>query len=367
MDDCSRQLRIGMLAPVSWPVPPESYGPWEQVVSNLTEALVMRGHDVTLFAAPGSKTSARLIETVAHPFSLWPEEELRRLLRFDPGSGLLDGPPDFRALEQQHISICMEAAHSNDFDIVHSHLHVHALVFSRLLPCPMVTTLHGSAWVQAEHPILDRHRDQPFVSISDSERSFKPDLNYVATVYNGIDIDTYKFCELKEEYLLFSGRLAPEKGVAEAVEIALRSGMPLIIAGLIEEKHRDYFETTVQPHLADGSVEYVGLLSQKDLVALYQKAKALLCPTLWAEPFGLVAVEAQACGTPVLGRRRGAMVEIIQEGKTGFLFDDVDEAVRLVQRLDEIDPCTCRENVEQRFTSAVMAEAYEKVYDLILK
>lgn len=172
---------------------------------------------------------------------------------------------------------------------------------------------------------------------------------------------------MKEEYLLFSGRLAPEKGVAEAVEIALRSGMPLKMAGMIEEKHRDYFETTVQPHQADGSVEYVGLLSQKELVALYQKAKGLLCPTLWAEPFGLVAVEAQACGTPVLGSRRGATVEIVQEGKTGFLFDDVDEAVRLVQRLDEVDPSTCRENVEQRFTSAVMAEAYEKVYDVILK
>jgi glycosyltransferase involved in cell wall biosynthesis len=336
-------------------------------VSNLTEALVGRGHDVTLFAAPGSETSARLVETVAHPFSHWPEEDLRRPQRFDPSSGLLTGPPNFRALEQQHISICMEAAHRGDFDILHSHLHVHALVFSRLLPCSMVTTLHGSAWVQADHPILDRHRDQPFVSISDAERSFKPDLNYVATVYNGIDTGMYRFCELKEEHLLFSGRLAPEKGVAEAVQIALKSGMPLKIAGMIEERHRDYFETTVQPHIEDGDVEYVGLLSQRELVALYQRAKGLLCPTVWAEPFGLVAVEAQACGTPVLGSRRGATVEIVREGKTGFLFDEVDEAVRLVQRLDEIDPGACRENAEQRFTSAVMAKAYEDVYGVILR
>jgi len=359
-------LKIAMLAPISWPVPPEGYGPWEQVVSNLTETLVLRGHDVSLFAAPGTKTSARLIETVPHPFSLWPEEELRRPNQFDPGSGLLVGPPNFRALEQQHIAICMEAAHDGDFDIVHSHLHIHALIFSRLIPCPMVTTLHGSAWVKVDHAILNRYKEQPFVSISNAERSFKPDLNYIATVYNGINIDQYEYCETKEDYLFFSGRFAPEKGIAEAVQIALKSGMPLKMAGMIEEIHRDYFETTVRPYIDHRNVEYLGLLSQKDLVPLYQRARGVLCPIHWAEPFGLVGVEALACGTPLLAARKGALPEIIREGETGFLFDNVDEAVQRIQRLDEIDPIACREDVEQRFSSAVMTDAYLMSYKSVL-
>ena len=367
MGDSSERLRIAMLAPVSWPVPPKSYGPWEQVVANLTEALVKRGHEVSLFAAHGSKTSGRLFATVPHPFSLWPEDELRQLQQLNPNTGLLDGPPHFRALEQQHIAICMEAAHEGNFDIVHSHLHVHALIFSRLIPCPMVTTLHGSAWVQADHAILNRYKDRPFVSISDSERAFKPDLNYVATVYNGIDTKTYGYCDEKEDYLLFSGRIAPEKGAAEAVQIALQAGMPLKIAGMIERKYQDYYEKTIQPYVDNKNVDYLGLLSQKELVPLYQKARGQLCPIRWAEPFGLVLAEAQACGTPILGTRKGAFAEIIQDGKTGFLFDDVDEAVRLVQRLGEIEPLACRHNAEQRFSPGVMATAYEKVYQMLLR
>ena len=356
-----------MLAPVSWPVPPKSYGPWEQVVANLTEALVQRGHEVTLFAARGSKTSARLVATVPHSFSLWPEDERNRPQRLDPSTGLLDGPPHFRALEQQHIAICMEAAREGKFDIVHSHLHVHALIFGRLIPCPMLTTLHGSAWVQADHAILDRYKDQPFASISDSERAFKPDLNYVATVYNGIDAEVYGYCDVKEDYLLFSGRFAPEKGAAEAVQIALQSGMPLKMAGMVEEKYQEYYEAAIQPYVDNRNVEYLGLLSQKELVPLYQKARGLVCPIRWAEPFGLTLAEAQACGTPILGARKGALVEIIREGKTGFLFDEVDEAVRLVPRLSEIEPLACRQNAELRFSSDVMAGAYEKVYRKLLE
>ncbi len=367
VSDSSETLRIAMLAPVSWPVPPRSYGPWEQVVANLTEGLVKQGHDVTLFAARGSKTRARLVETVPHPFSLWPEDELSRPQQFDSSSGLLDGPPHLRALEQQHIAICMEAAREGDFDIVHSHLHVHALIFSRLIPCPMLTTLHGSAWVQADHAILNRYKDRPFASISDSERAFKPDLNYVATVYNGIDTEAYGYCDSKEDYLLFSGRFAPEKGAAESVQIALRSGMPLKMAGMIEEKYQDYFETAVQPYVDSRNIMYLGLLSQEELVPLYQKARGLVCPIKWAEPFGLAVAEAQSCGTPILGARRGAFVETVQEGRTGFLFDKVDEAVGLVQRLGGIEPAACRHNAEMRFSSSVMAGAYEKVYHMLLR
>jgi len=359
-------MKIAMLAPVSWPVPPEGYGPWEQVVYNLTEQLVRMGHEVTLFAASGSVTSAQLVETLPHPFSLWPEEELKIKPGQDPISGLLKGPPSFRALEQLHIAICMEAAHSGDFDVVHSHLHVHALLFGRLIPCPLLTTLHGSAWVLAHHPILERYKDLPFVSISDSERRFKSDLNYVATVYNGIDLNFYSFNEKKEDYFLFSGRLSPEKGAHEAVQIALKAGVSLKLAGMIENQYLDYYHSKIEPFVDGKNIEYVGLLSQKEMIPLYQKARALICPILWAEPFGLVGVEAQACGTPVLGRRRGALVELVKEGENGFLFESIEEAVSLLNRVHEIDPVNCRRNVEERFSSEVMARGYINVYKKLL-
>ncbi len=355
-------LRIAILSPVSWPVPPEGYGPWEQVAGNLTEQLVKRGHEVTLFAAAGSKTAGKLVETVPHPFSLWPEQETKDHARLDPDTGLLTGPPNFRALEQQHIAICMEAARDGCFDVVHSHLHIHAVIFSRLIDCPMVSTLHGAAWATANHPVFDRYRDQPYVSISNAERAFKPDLNYVATVYNGINIDAFPLCEEKEDYLLFAGRLSPEKGTAEAIEIALKAGMPLRLAGMIESQYRDYYDQRIKPHVDGRNITYLGLLSQRELAPHYQHARALICPILWDEPFGLTCVEAQACGTPMIGSRRGAFPELIQSGETGFLFDTMNEAVEAVKHLDRINPNTCRTNVKTRFSAPVMAEGYEAVY-----
>ena len=358
----SEGLRVAMLAPVSWPVPPEGYGPWEQVVSNLTEGLVANGHDVTLFAAAGSQTSAQLVETVPHAFSLWPESERNATQQFDLVSGLLEGPPDFRALEQQHIATCIEAARDGDFDVVHSHLHIHALVFSRLIPCPFVSSLHGAAWVNASHAVFDRYRDQPFVSLSDAERQLKPDLNYVATVYNGIRLDAFPLCDKKEDYLLFAGRLAPEKGAAEAVQIAKQAGMPLRIAGLIEPQHRAYFDERIEPHLDDRNVTYLGLLSQRDLAPQYQQAAAVLFPISWCEPCSMVGIEAQCSGTPIIGTRYGYLPELVKHGETGFLVDSVEEAVEAVRRLPEIDPLACRANIVARFSASTMAAGYERVY-----
>ncbi len=359
-------LRIAVLAPVSWPVPPESYGPWEQVCSNLCEHLVALGHEVTLFAAPGSKTSAHLVATVPHPFNLWPEAQLRSEQRVDPVSGLLIGPPDFRVLEQNHIASCMEWVADGDFDVVHSHLHVHAVIFSRLMPCPIISTLHGSAWVQSVHGVLNRYKDLPFVSISDAERAFKPDLNYVATVYNGIDLGRYQFNPNKDDFLLFSGRLAPEKGAAEAIEIARRSGRPLKIAGMIEPRHHDYYRQRIEPHIDGHQVEYLGLLKQVDLVRWYQRAAALLCPIQWAEPFGLVGAEALACGTPVIASARGALVEIVEPGRTGYLCRSTDEAVAAVGNLAAIRTTDCRAAAEARFEASVMARGYVAAYRKVL-
>lgn len=356
-----------MLAPISWPVPPTGYGPWEMVAHNITENLVALGHDVTLFAAAGSMTSANLVATAPHAFNTWPEDDKNQPRRFDASTGLLESPPDFRAVEQLHIATCMEAVRDGDYAIVHSHLHIHALAFSRLIACPMVSTLHGAAWVRAFHPVFDAYKDQPFVSLSNAERQLKPDLNYIATVYNGIDLQRFPFCGKKEDYLLFAGRLSPEKGPAEAVEIARKASRPLRMAGMIEGEYQDYFDAKVKPFIDGKNVEYLGLLSQEDLALQYQRAAAVLFPISWCEPCSMVGIEAQGSGTPIIGTRFGYLPELIIDGETGFLVDTVDEAAAAVGRLDEIDPAACRHNVEQRFSAPVMAKGYADVYRSLVR
>ena len=355
-------MRIAMLAPISWPLPPTGYGPWEQVAYNLTEELVKLGHDVTLFAAAGSVTAAKLVETCPHAMSVWPEAERNAPRRFDARTGLLEGPPDTRVWEELHLAACMERAAGGEFDVVHSHLHVHALVYARLIRCPLVSTLHGAAWVRSAHPILKAYKENPFVSLSNAERTLLPELNYVATVYNGIRLQDFPFEPEKDEYLLFAGRLAPEKGPDVAIEIARRAGRRLLIAGLIEPQYEDYFNATIKPHLDGRQVEYLGLLSQAELAPVYRKAAGVLFPINWCEPFGLVAVEAQASGTPLIATRFGALPEIIVEGQTGFVVDSVDEGVTAVDKLAAISPATCRHNIETRFSVVQMAQAYQAVY-----
>lgn len=359
-------MRVAILAPVSWPLPPVGYGPWEQVAYNLAEALVALGQDVTVFAASGSESSATVVPTVPHAFECWPREERERTRAFSPESGLLEGPPDFRVLEEAHIATCMEAAADGAFDIVHSHLHVHALCFSSLISCPLLSTLHGSAWVRATHDVLRRYRDCPFVSLSDAERSFLPELNYVATVHNGIDIDRFPFESSKDDYLLFAGRLSPEKGPCRAIEVAHRAGRRLLLAGMIEPQYQDYFDSRIKPHLDGKNVAYVGLLSQNELAPLYRKAAGVLFLINWCEPFGLVAVEAQASGTPIIASRYGALPELIVEGRTGFIVDDLDAAVERVSRLPEIVPEACRRNAAERFTIECMGRGYLAAYQRAL-
>ncbi|MFQ5494477.1 MAG: glycosyltransferase family 4 protein [Phycisphaerae bacterium] len=356
-------MRIAMLAPISWPLPPSGYGPWELVAHNLTEQLVRLGHHVTLFAAGGSESSADLSVTVPHALSTWPEPERSRARGFNRDTGLMEGPPDARALEALHIGTCMERAAAGEFDVVHSHLHVHALVFGRLVRCPLVTTLHGSAWVRATHPVLLAYREQPFVTISDAERTLLPELNYVATVHNGIHLDDFPLETKKDDYLLFAGRLSPEKGPDVAIRIAQRSGRRLLLAGLIESQHQGFFDERIKPHLDGERIEYLGLLSQRELAPYYRKAAGVLFPISWCEPFGLVAVEAQACGTPLIATRFGALPEIIVEGKTGFVVESVEAAVRAVDQLADLSPTACRENAETRFSDAVMAGGYAAVYE----
>ena len=355
-------MKIAMLAPISWPLPPTGYGPWERVAYNLTQELVRLGHDVTLFAAAGSRTNATLVATTPYALSIMPRPLRDRPRRLNPASGLLEGPPDPRIIEQVHIAQCMERAATGAFDVVHSHLHVHALPFARLIACPLVSTLHGAAWVAPTHDVFRRYRDLPYVSLSDAERQFLPDLNYVATVYNGIRLSDFPFHADKEDYLLFAGRLAPEKGPDKAIDVAHRSGRRLLIAGMIEPQYQDFFDTRVKPFVDGRSVEYLGLLSQAELAPLYRKAAGVLFLISWAEPFGLVAVEAQASGTPIIATRMGALPEIIVDGQTGFVVDSVDDAAHAATCLDQIQPAACRKNAESRFSAARMATGYVAAY-----
>jgi glycosyltransferase involved in cell wall biosynthesis len=328
-----------MIAPIAHPYRPDGYGPWERVTHDLTERLVELGVDVTLFAPSGSATEARLVETVEGPLDALPDA--------DP-----------RLLEEIHLATAMEATLDDRFDLIHSHLHVHALVYSRLIPCPMVTTLHGTGWIGAHHPLLQRYREQAFVSLSGAERRLLPELNYVATIPNGIHLDDFPLGPGDGGYLAFVGRIAPEKAPDLAIEVTRAAGMPLRMAGPVEDRHRDFFDL-----LDWGSdVEYLGSLRRGEVAELLAGAAALVMPLRWDEPFGLVVIESMATGTPVVAWRRGAMSEIIEDGLTGFLVDDVPAAVAAVGRVRALDRDACRARAAIRFSDTRMAFDYRMVY-----
>lgn len=334
-------MRIGMLAPITHPYPPPGYGPWERVTHDLTERLVADGLDVTLFAPAGSVTGARLVETSPTP--------------------LATGGAVPRLEEQAHVAAAMEMAAGGALDIVHSHLHVHALVFSRIVPVPVLTTLHGAAWDPLHHPLLRRYSDMPFVSLSRREREFLPELNYVATIPHGLATDEIEVGAGGGGYVAFVGRIAPEKAPDLAVEAAARAGVPLLMAGPIDEAHRDFADDLLGslPRLVD----YVGPLPRSDVATLIGDARGLLMPLRWDEPFGLVVIESLATGTPVVAWERGAMPEIVDHEQTGFLVDDAREAAESIERLGELSRELCRSAAVARFSDRRMASDYLSVYN----
>jgi glycosyltransferase involved in cell wall biosynthesis len=293
-----------------------------------------------LFAPRGSVTTANLVETVEGP--------------------LTRSERDPRLEEEKHLAISMETIASGRFEVAHSHLHVHALVFSRLLPVPMLTTLHGAAWDPAHHDLLRRYAEAPYVSISHVEQSLLPELNYVATIANGIRVAEIPVGDGGGGYLVFAGRVAPEKGADLAIEVARKAGLPLRMAGPVEERHRDFFEATIGG--AAGGVEYLGNLSREELWGLLGGAIALLMPLRWPEPFGLVVAESLAAGTPVIAWRMGSMPEIIEDGVTGRLVDDTAGAVAAVEEIPRISRQACRQAAESRYSDVVMARRYLAVY-----
>lgn len=327
--------RIAILSPVAWRTPPRQYGAWETVASNITEGLVARGWDVTLFATADSLTSARLHATAGHGY-----EE--------------DRSADPKVAEYLHISEAFE--HAGEFDLIHSHYDFMALTYSRLVRTPVLTTIHGFSSPQIM-PVYQKYCAGYFVSISDSDRA--PGLNYLATVYNGIDLALYPLQPSSGSALVFLGRIHPDKGVHLAIDTARATGLPLLIAGIIQDEA--YFRQQIEPHL-DQQIQYLGAVDVAGKNALFARARGLLHLNTIPERFGLVMAEAGAAGVPVIAMDLGSCREVIEDGKTGFLVNTASQAAQAVTRLGEIDPATCRQRVEQRFSVNTMVEAYERVY-----
>ncbi len=329
-----------MLAPIAWRTPPLHYGPWELVTSHLTEALVARGVDVTLFATLNSVTSAKLDGVVPAPYNE------------DPSI-------DAKVWEFRHLAYLFERA--DQFDIIHNQADFPAHAFAPLIKAPIVTTIHGFS-SERILPMYEPFQDQVrYVAISEADRH--PRLRYAATIHHGIPIADFPFDPLGGEDLLFFGRIHPDKGAAEAIAAARASGRRLNMYGIIQDD--DYHQRRVAPALDGVSVAYHGPIGGAARVAALGKARALLHLVNFNEPFGLSVVEAMACGTPVIAARRGSMPELIEDGVTGFLVDSVEEAVSAIHRIDEIDRARVRRAVELRFTSTEMADAYLRLYQRI--
>lgn len=328
--------KIAVLSPVAWRTPPRQYGAWETVASNVTEGLVARGWDVTLFATGDSLTQGRLHSVVACGY-----EE--------------DGGIDPKAAECLHISEVFEQAAR--FDLIHNHYDFVPLAYTRLVSTPVLTTIHGFSSPRIL-PVYEKYRDGYYVSISDSDR--QPGLNYLGTVYNGIDLSLYPFQESGGGDLVFLGRIHPDKGVHLAIEVARAAGLPLQIAGIIQDKR--YFHEHVEPHLDGHTIRYAGPLDVAGKNDLFSNAFALLHLNTIPERFGLVIAEANAAGVPVIAMDLGSCREVIEDGRTGFLVSDVEQACKALERIGEIDRVACRERVQQRFSLGRMVEAYERVY-----
>ncbi len=334
-------MRIAQVAPLGLRIPPKRYGGIERVASYLTEALVCQGHDVTLFARSDAVTRARLI---APDDGASPPDQLGNLWAY------------------YHLMLEQVYRHAEAFDAVHFHTGYRHFPLVRRAPLPHVTTMHWKMDTAELTPLFAEYQEMPLVSVSEAQREPLPRLNWLGTVYHGLPQALYAARYEPGQYLAFLGVLSPRKGAGEALEIARRAGMPLKLAGIVPDKYRDFFEAEVQPHLASPRVEYVGELNDKEKEAFLGNATALLCPIQFAEPFGLVMIEAMACGTPVIAYRRGAASEVVDDGVTGFVVEGLETAVEAVKQVNALNRTTCRQVFEHRFTARRMAEDYVAIY-----
>jgi glycosyltransferase involved in cell wall biosynthesis len=339
-------VRIAQVAPLFESVPPHGYGGTERVVSYLTEELVRAGHEVTLFASADSRTAATLIPGV--PLSI------------------RANPHGQDALSAHLVMLEQVAQRAAGFDVIHAHLDHLPFSLARRSHTPWITTLHGRLDLDYLAPVFQEFREQHVVSISDAQRDPLPWLRWAATVYHGLPRDLYRFHARSDDYLVFVGRISEEKRVDRAVEIAIRNRRKLRIAAKIDDADADYYRH-IQRKLRHPLVEFVGEVGDQEKDELLGNAAALLFPIDWPEPFGLVMIEALACGTPVIAWRHGSVEEIIQDGSTGFLCQDVGQAARAVAELSRLDRAACRRAFEERFTADRMAAQYVEVYEWICK
>jgi len=326
-------MKIGVIASIAHRLPPKNYGPWEQIAATLTEGFVDNGHDVTLFATADSVTSAHLHGTVP--------------VGYEEGEAV-----DAKVCEALHNSAAFERA--NEFDVLANHFDFMPLTYSRLVTTPMVTTIHGFS---SPHivPVYEAYDDiAHYVAISDADRH--PDLRYDAMIHHGIDLSQFTFQPDPGEYLLFLGRIHPDKGAHLAIEVARRAGLPLIIAGVIQDEV--YFRDAVQPHIDGVDVSFRGSVGPAERDALLGGARALLHLISFAEPFGLSVIESLATGTPVIATPLGSMPELLRDGITGFLVSDVPAAAAAVARIDELSRATCRDEAHRRFSADRMVAEY---------
>jgi glycosyltransferase involved in cell wall biosynthesis len=334
-------MRIAVLSPVSWRTPPRHYGPWESVVSLLTEELVDMGLDVTLFATGDSQTRARLVAVCPRPYSE-------------------DSSVNPKVAECLHIADVFER--SADFDLIHNHFDFLPLTYTALVDTPVLTTIHGFS-SPSIIPVYRKYNGRShYVAISESDKS--PELDYLATIHHGIDVSQFPFSGAKGTYLLFFGRIHPEKGAREAIQVAKGVGIKLVLAGIIQDQ--EYFNAEVKPHIDGITVEYLGSVGPDRRADVLGGALALLHLISFDEPFGLSLVESLACGTPVIAFDRGSMPELIRHGDTGYIVNDIEGAINAVAAIKSIDRSECRADVEQRFTSTRMARDYVRVYQQIL-
>lgn len=336
-------MRIAQVAPLYESVPPKLYGGTERVVSYLTEELVRQGHDVTLFASGDSLTQARLIPLCPQALRLNP-------VCIDPFA--------------HHILMLEQVLeHSHEFEMIHFHIDYLHFPWSRRSNVPQVTTLHGRLDIPDLAPLYREFREMPVVSVSDAQRRPLEWLNWQATIHHGLPPDLYRFHGRPGEYLAFVGRISPEKGIDRGIDIAKRIGIKLKIAAKVDRVDQEYFERVIKPLMDPAVVEYIGEIGDHEKDEFLGKALALLLPLNWPEPFGVVMIEALACGTPIIAFRCGSVPEVVEHGITGFVVDNVEAAVSALRNIGTLCRATCRKTFDNRFTVARMCEGYVNVYE----
>jgi len=336
-------MKIAQVAPVDYRVPPRRYGGTERVVNFLTEELVRRGHKVTLFASADSKTSARLNPVVPHP--------LREAHIFNSAPSTI-------------LEVSKVYSRESRFDVIHNNAYPDYLMFpaAAASKTPTLTTLNLPFTYQ-EKRVFRAYKHLPFVSISNSQKKNAPELNYVATIHHGIPVQKFPFNNKRGNYLLFVGRISPQKGIHTAINVALKLGLKLVIAAKLDPYEVEYFNEKVAPRLDEnGKIKWLGEVDTQERNKLMAGAMCLLNPINWPEPFGLVMIEAMATGCPVIAFNKGSVPEIVVDKKTGYIVRSEQEMEKAIKKIDEIDPKDCREHVKENFSVKKMVDAYEKLY-----